>query len=66
MFFYALTSAGPHGGGVDTRACRSGFKRPPRDPANVLYQKTMFERDYCINLFCHLKTLGKHLEKFIL
>ena len=39
------------------------------DPRGVLqmlvYQKTMFDRYYCIKSFCHLKTLQKSFEKFI-
>ena len=31
----------------------------------IVYQKTMFDRYYCIKSFCHLKTLEKHFEKFI-
>ena len=31
----------------------------------LLYQKTMFDRYYCIKSFCHLKTLEKRFEKFI-
>ena len=31
----------------------------------LVYQKTMFERYYCIKSFCNLKTLGKRFEKFI-
>ena len=32
----------------------------------LVYQKTMFDRYYCIKSFIHLKTLGKRFEKFIL
>ena len=32
----------------------------------LMYQKTMFDRYYCIKSFCHLKTLEKRFEKFIL
>ena len=28
-----------------------------------MYQKTMFDRYYCINSFCHLKTFEKCFEK---
>ena len=28
-----------------------------------MYQKTMFDRYFCIKSFCHLKTLEKRLEK---
>ena len=31
----------------------------------LVYQKTMFDRYYCIKSFCHLKTLEKRFEKFI-
>ena len=31
----------------------------------LVYQKTMFERYYCIKSFCHFKTLEKRFEKFI-
>ena len=31
-----------------------------------VYQKTMFDRYYCIKSFWHLKTLEKRFEKFIL
>ena len=31
----------------------------------LVYQKTMFDRNYCIKLLCHLKTLEKRFEKFI-
>ena len=31
----------------------------------LVYQKTMFDRYYCIKSFCHLKTLVKHFERFI-
>ena len=30
-----------------------------------VYQKTMFDRYYCIKSFCHLKTLEKRFEMFI-
>ena len=32
----------------------------------LVYQKTMFDRYYCIKSFCHLKTLEKRFKKFIL
>ena len=32
----------------------------------LVYQKTMFDRYYCIKSFYHLKTLEKRFEKFIL
>ena len=32
----------------------------------LVYQKTMFDRYYCIKSFCHLKTLEKRFEKFFL
>ena len=32
----------------------------------LVYQKTMFDRYYCIRSFFHLKTLEKPFEKFIL
>ena len=32
----------------------------------LVYQKTMFDRYYCIKLFCRLETLEKQFEKFIL
>ena len=32
----------------------------------LVYQKTMFDRYYCIKSFCHLETLEKRFEKFIL
>ena len=28
----------------------------------LVYQKTMFDRYYCIKSFCHLKTLEKTLQ----
>ena len=31
----------------------------------LVYQKTMFDRYYCIKSFCHLKTLEKTLRKVI-
>ena len=31
----------------------------------LVYKKTMFGRYYCIEPFCHLKTLEKRFEKFI-
>ena len=32
----------------------------------LVYQKTMFDRYYCIKSFCHLKTLEKRFEKSFL
>ena len=32
----------------------------------LVYQKTMFDRYYCIKSFCRLKTLGKPFKKFFL
>ena len=32
----------------------------------LAYQKTWLDRNYCIKSFCHLKTLEKCFEKFIL
>ena len=32
----------------------------------LAYQKTMFDRYYCIKSFCHLKTLEKRFEKIFL
>ena len=32
----------------------------------LVYQKTRFDRYYCIKSFCHLKTLEKSFEKIIL
>ena len=32
----------------------------------LVYQKTMFDRYYCIKSFCHLKTFEKRFKKFIL
>ena len=32
----------------------------------LVYQKTMFDRYYCIKSFCHLKTLEKRFEKLSL
>ena len=32
----------------------------------LVYQKNMFDRYYCRKSFCHLKTLEKCFEKFIL
>ena len=32
----------------------------------LVYQKTMFDRYYCIKSFCHLKALGKRFEKSFL
>ena len=29
----------------------------------LLYQKTMFDRYYCIDSFCHLKNFGKNASK---
>ena len=31
----------------------------------LMYQKTMFDRCYCIKSFSHLKTLEKRFEKLI-
>ena len=31
----------------------------------LMYQKTMFDRYYCIGSLCHLKTSGKRFEKLI-
>ena len=31
----------------------------------LVFQKTMFDRYYCIKSFCLLKTLETHFEKFI-
>ena len=31
----------------------------------LVYQKTMFDRYYCIKSFCHLKTLEKRFKKII-
>ena len=33
--------------------------------SSLVYQKTMFDRYFCIKSFCHLKTLEKRFEKFI-
>ena len=42
-----------------------GFNDPRGVKQMLMYQKTMFDRYYCIKSFCHLKTLEIRFEKFI-
>ena len=42
-----------------------GFNDPGGVKQMLVYQKTMFDRYYCIKSFCHFKNLEKRFEKFI-
>ena len=42
-----------------------GFNDPRGVKQMLVYQKTMFDRYYCIMSLCHLKTLEKRFEKLI-
>ena len=49
---------------LKTEPERRGFQRPPRGQAglHVEYQKSTFDRYYCIKSFSHLKTLENGSE----
>ena len=55
MIFYALTSAGP----------LSGFNTSQGAQQMLVYQKSMFDRYYCIKLFFSLENFGEIAQKVI-
>ena len=44
---------------------RGRFQHLPRGNQMLMYQKSMFDRYYCIKTFCRSKTLEKHSLDFL-
>ena len=65
MIFYALTSAGPRGRCWNPSLKGEGFNISQGAQQMLMYQKSMFDRYYCIEHFFRLKTSEKLLQKHI-
>ena len=50
-------------GGVETRARNAKVLTTRGVKLMLVYQKTMFDRYFCINSFIHLENLGKNASK---
>ena len=64
--FHALTSAGPRGRCWNPSLKGEGFNTSRVAQQMLMYQKSMFNRYYCIKHVFRSKTLEKLLKKFFL
>ena len=66
MIFYALTSAGHRGRCYNQSLKGEGFNTSRGAQQMLTYQKSMFDRYYCIKTFFRSKTSEKLLQNFFL